>query len=109
VRETARAALRDDSLARSVDTLKALMWPDGQMRPKSAARSAADRERARKEAGVLLGLLVPDLAGSVVGKGNAQAASRKLVGVVNNERLNTHLVFTLVDEVMKIVFSEVMD
>ncbi|KAK5120923.1 hypothetical protein LTR85_005707 [Meristemomyces frigidus] len=106
VRETAKTALEDQSLARYVDLLRDTMWPGGKQRPHSVARTPAEKARTRKEASLLLGALIPDLAGSVVGKGNAQAASRKLVAMLNNQRLNAHLVFTLIDDIIRIVFPE---
>lgn len=109
VREAARNAMQDDSMARYVETLKGIMWPDGKPRPPSVPRNDFEKERTRKEAGLLLAALVPDIAGSVVGKTNAQAASRKIVAMLNNPRLNTHLVFTLIDEILGIVFPEILD
>ncbi|CAK4032809.1 Sorting nexin-12 [Lecanosticta acicola] len=109
VRETARSAMQDENMARYIETLKAIMWPDGKMRPPSVPRTDLEKERTRKEAGLLLAALVPDIAGSVVGKSNAQAASRKMVAMLNNPRLNTHLVYTLIDEILGIVFPEILD
>jgi sorting nexin-25 len=86
-RETAKTALEDDKLAGYVESLKATMWPDGKIRPSSAPRTPAEKARTRKEAALLLEALMPDVAGSVVGKYNAQAAGRKLVAVLNNPRL----------------------
>ncbi|KAK0940752.1 tRNA (guanine-N(7)-)-methyltransferase (tRNA(m7G46)-methyltransferase) [Friedmanniomyces endolithicus] len=106
VREGARNALQDVSLARYVGLLRDTMWPGGLPRPASVPRTAAEKVRTRREAGLILGALVPDLAGSVVGKTNALAASRKMFAVVNNRRLNAHFVFTLLDEIVKIVFPE---
>lgn len=87
VKEAAFNALQDEKLASYVSTLKTIMWPDGRMRPAATPRTAADKARTRKEAALLLGALVPDLAGSVVGRANAQAASRKIVAMLNNPRL----------------------
>lgn len=109
LRESARNALRDESLASYIEILKNIMWPGGQQRPPSVVRTPAEKARARKEAGLILGALIPDLAGSVVGKANAIAASRKITAVLNNQRLDCHLVFTIVDEVVRIVFPEVME
>ncbi|TKA24958.1 hypothetical protein B0A50_06056 [Salinomyces thailandicus] len=106
VREAARTALQDDSLARYVEMLKTIMWPGGQQRPPSVTRTAVEKARTRKEAGLILEALVPDLAGSVVGKANAVAASRKIAAVLNNERLDAHLVFTIIDDLVKIVIPE---
>ncbi|KAK7513845.1 PXA domain-containing protein [Phyllosticta citriasiana] len=68
-------------------------------------RTKAQREQSRKEAGLLLATLIPDLAGSVVGRANAQAASRRVLATLNNQRLNTHLVFSLLDEIIQTVFG----
>ena len=87
VRDAIKTATRDESLAKYVELLKSTMWPDGKPRPASVARTAAEKARTRKEAGLILGALVPDLAGSVVGKANAVAASRKIVAALNNRRL----------------------
>ena len=87
VREAAKSALEDESLAGYVNMLKGIMWPDGKMKPASVPRTAAEKARTRKEAGLVLEALIPDMAGSVVGKGNAQAAARKVVAVLNNRRL----------------------
>lgn len=87
VREAARNALQDEGLAKYIDMVQSIMWPEGNMRPASAPRTTQEKARTRKEAGLLLAALVPDIAGSVVGKANAQAASRKIVAMLNNPRL----------------------
>jgi len=88
VRDAARTAMRDEGLARGVNVLKEVMWPEGKQRVAvTLPRTPAEKARTRREAGLLLGALVPDLAGSVVGKTNAQAASRKIMAVLNNQRL----------------------
>lgn len=87
VRESARNALEDQSLTRYVDILKSMMWPNGLLRPAPAFRTPAAKARTRKEADLLLAALVPDIAGSVVGKQNAKAASRKIMNSINNRLL----------------------
>lgn len=87
VRESSKSSLSDESLAGYVNMLKGIMWPDGKMKPPSVPRTASEKARTRREAGLVLEALIPDMAGSVVGKGNAQAAARKIVAVLNNWRL----------------------
>lgn len=87
VRDGAKTALQDESLAGYVKLLRDIMWPEGKMRAASVPRSVSEKARTRKEAGLLLAALLPDLAGSVVGRGNAKAASRKVMALLNNERL----------------------
>ncbi|KAF2460836.1 PXA domain-containing protein [Lineolata rhizophorae] len=111
VRESTRAQLQEDTVVKYLDVLKEAMWPGG--KPKAAPgvaggtiRTAAEKAKSRREAGVVLATLVPELAGSVVGRGNAGAASRRFLATMNNQRLNTHLVFTLLDEFVGILFGE---
>ncbi|KAJ9647822.1 tRNA (guanine-N(7)-)-methyltransferase (tRNA(m7G46)-methyltransferase) [Coniosporium tulheliwenetii] len=106
VRESAKAFMQEENMVKYIDLIKETMWPGGKMKQPGAPRSSAEKDRSRKEAGLLLATLVPELAGSVVGRQNAQAASRRILATVNNERLNTHLAFTLLDEVVKILFEE---
>ena len=104
VREAARSLFAEPSVLKYIDMLKDTMWPDGQMRKEAVVRTDAQKTHTRAEASVMLATLVPDLAGNVVGKANAQAASRRIFATVNNQRLNTHLAFTILDEVVDVLF-----
>ncbi|KAF2800870.1 hypothetical protein K505DRAFT_320118 [Melanomma pulvis-pyrius CBS 109.77] len=106
VRDQFATFLSEDNIVKYIDTLKDSMWPNGRMKAK-VERTAADRTKSRKEANVVLATLVPELASSVVGRGNAQMASRKLSATVNNQRLNTHLAFTLMDEMIQVLFPDI--
>ncbi|KAF2496187.1 intermediate filament protein-like protein [Lophium mytilinum] len=107
VREHAKLFLAEDNVLKYLDLVKGTMWPAGKMR-EPATRTVADKARSRKEAGLVLATLVPELAGSVVGRANAQAASRRILATVNNQRLNTHLAFMLLDEVVQVMFPDVI-
>lgn len=87
VREAAKSFVQEDSLSKYLDSLRDVMWPSGQMRPPGVPRTPVEKARSRKEAGLLLATLVPDMAGSVVGRTNAQAASRRAFAMMNNQRL----------------------
>ncbi|KAJ5761913.1 uncharacterized protein N7511_005295 [Penicillium nucicola] len=104
VREGARGFTQDDSLLRYLSLARDTMWPGGVLR-KVPPRSAVDRLKSRAEATVVLATLIPDLAGNVVGRANAQAAARRIFATLNNQPLNTHLVFTMLDEIVQVLFS----
>ena len=146
LRENVRSLVQEDALLRYVGLLKQALWPGGARMPGNgkAPRTAAERSRTRTEASLMLATLVPDLAGSVVGRLNAQAASRRIFATFNNARLkygwlpspsllphqsrdvffflffvleeddanvcvlnpSAHLVFTLLDEVIDILFED---
>ncbi|CAN8098060.1 unnamed protein product [Discula destructiva] len=78
----------EEAVLRYVALLRDSLWPGGTVfgqgkRP----RTKAEKTRTRTEASLMLATLVPDMAGSVVGRVNAQAASRRLFATFNNERL----------------------
>lgn len=106
VREMAWSMFAEPSVLKYINLLKDTMWPDGEMRKESVSRTDPEKKATRDEASVMLATLIPDLAGNVVGKANAQAASRRIFATVNNQRLNTHLAFTILDEIIEILFPK---
>ncbi|KAJ5923003.1 hypothetical protein N7516_010706 [Penicillium verrucosum] len=104
VRDGARGLTQDDSLVKYLALARDTLWPGGVLR-KAPPRSAADRLNSRAEATVVLATLIPDLAGNVVGRANAQAAARRIFATLNNPYLNTHLVFTILDEIVLVLFG----
>ena len=76
------------------------------LREQPKPRTPSEKTKSRTEASVLLAALIPDLAGNVVGRANAQQAARKIAAMLNNKRLNTHLVFTILDEIVAILFGD---
>ncbi|KAL2133791.1 hypothetical protein VTI74DRAFT_1688 [Chaetomium olivicolor] len=109
LRENVKALVQEDALLKYIGLLKEGLWPGGLPRDKQdprVPRTAQEKARTRTEASLMLATLVPDLAGSVVGRLNAQAASRRVFATFNNARLNAHLAFTLLDEVISILFDE---
>lgn len=104
VREGSRSLIQDDSLLRYLSLARDYFWPAGVLRV-PPARSPSDRLRSRAEATVVLATLIPDLAGNVVGRANAQAASRRIFAILNNQPLNAHLIFTILDEIVLVLFG----
>lgn len=104
VREGARSLVQDEPLLRYLALARETLWPGGSLR-QSKVRTASERLKSRTEASLVLATLVPDLAGNVVGRANAQGAARRIFATVNNQRLNTHLVFTVLDEIISVLFG----
>ena len=106
VREMARSMFAEPNVLKYIDMLKDSIWPNGEMRKETTGRTDAQKTHTRVEASVMLATLIPDLAGNVVGKANAQAASRRIFATINNQRLNAHLAFTILDEVIDVLFPK---
>lgn len=107
VREGARSLFQDESLLRYINLARDMIWPGGVLR-KNTPRAPSQRLKSRTEASVVLATLVPDLAGNVVGRANAQGAARRIFAILNNQRLNTHLAFTILDELVVVLFGGVI-
>ncbi|KAJ9151307.1 Intermediate filament protein [Pleurostoma richardsiae] len=105
LRDNVRLLVQEDAVLRYIALLRDSMWPGGELPKDRKPRSAAEKTRTRREASLMLATLVPDLAGSVVGRLNAQAASRRIFATFNNSRLNAHLAFTFFDEITDILFG----
>ncbi|KAI8957158.1 PXA domain-containing protein [Daldinia sp. FL1419] len=106
VRDNFKLLVQEDAILKYIDLLRGSMWPDGQLNRNKQPRTSSEKARTRREASLMLATLVPDLAGNVVGRLNAQAASRRMFATLNNSRLNSHLVFTIMDELIDILFNE---
>jgi sorting nexin-25 len=87
VRDNVKVLVHEDSILRYLGMLQDSLWPGGQLDRDRRPRTAAERKKTRTEASLMLATLVPDLAGSVVGRVNAQAASRRILATFNNSRL----------------------
>lgn len=106
LRDNLKTLVQEDALLRYIGLVRDGMWPGGRLPQNKVPRSPAEKARTRTEASLMLATLVPDLAGSVVGRLNAQAASRRIFATLNNPRLNAHLAFTFLDEIVDVLFSE---
>lgn len=87
VRDNVKMLLQDESILRYISIVRESMWPNGVLQRDRKPRSAAQRKTTRTEASLMLATLVPDVAGNVVGRVNAQAASRRIFATLNNSRL----------------------
>lgn len=87
VRDNVRMLVQEDALLRYMGMVTDNLWPGGQLNRDRKPRTAAEKKKTRTEASLMLATLVPDLAGGVVGRVNAQAASRRIFATFNNSRL----------------------
>jgi sorting nexin-25 len=87
VRENVKGLVQEEALLRYINLLKESMWPGGQKKPEGKPRTASEKSKSRTEASLMLATLIPDLAANVVGRLNAQAASRRIFATFNNPRL----------------------
>ncbi|PBP27041.1 hypothetical protein BUE80_DR002051 [Diplocarpon rosae] len=107
VRENVRGFVSEDAIVKYINLLRDSMWPGGIKKQEGKPRTLLEKGKSRTEASLMLATLVPDLVASVVGRVNAQAASRRIFAAFNNPRLTAHLAFTLLDEMIDVVFGNI--
>ena len=87
VRENARTILSEDGVVRLLNLSMEMIWPGYGARIERKTRTPTEKAQIQKEAAFVLGSLVPDLVGNVVGRANAQGAARRMLAMLSNERL----------------------
>jgi sorting nexin-25 len=82
------------------------LWPGGKLKPPGQPRSTEEITSSRDEANRKLSALVPDLAANMIGRSNARRGARRIFAVLQNKRLNQHIAYTIVDEIVTAMFPE---
>ncbi|KAL5495116.1 TRM8_1 [Sanghuangporus weigelae] len=106
-RETMSYLLDEPHLLSYINIFKDSMWLNGRPKPPEESRSAEERARTRDEANRKLATLLPDIAANMIGRSNARRGARRIFAVLQNRRLNQHIVYTVLDEVFSTLFPEV--
>ena len=109
--------LDEPHLMSYVQIFRDALWENGQLKPSGPPRSAEEKLRTRDDANRKLSALIPgtsfcllrsrllnasdhaDLGANMIGRSNARRGARRLFAVLQNRRLNQHLLYTIVDEV----------
>ncbi|KAK4058531.1 tRNA (guanine-N(7)-)-methyltransferase (tRNA(m7G46)-methyltransferase) [Microbotryomycetes sp. JL221] len=94
-------------LATYIDQVRSNMWPDGEMKQKEPPRTAEQLAVTREAAYQKLMALMPDVAANFIGRSNAKQGTRQLFAMIQNRRLNKHLIYTILEEVLAVVFPEI--
>jgi len=107
IRDTFRSFLEETQLVSMAQMFRDSLWPGGQLRASSVPRTSDEKDRTRDEANRKLSALIPDLAANMIGRSNARRGARRMFAVLQNRRLNQHIMYTIVDEVFSALFTEV--
>ncbi|KAI9308239.1 PXA domain-containing protein [Cunninghamella echinulata] len=82
------------------------LWPEGAKLTFKTPRKSDEKLHTKEEANRKLSTWLPDLLGNMVGRQNARRGARRLFSVLQNQRLNQHLVYILLDEVIAVLFPD---
>ncbi|KAI0322993.1 PXA domain-containing protein [Amylostereum chailletii] len=106
LRETLTSFLDESHIMGFINIFRDSMWPGGKMKPSSIPRTREERMRTRDDANRKLSALMPDLVANMIGRSNARRGARRIFAVLQNRRLNQHIVYTVLDEVRTLTFAK---
>ncbi|BGP46842.1 tRNA (guanine-N(7)-)-methyltransferase (tRNA(m7G46)-methyltransferase) [Rhodotorula kratochvilovae] len=105
-RDGVKMLLAPPQLVGYISTLQNAMWPNGELKPKEPPRTPAQKAATKESAARKLATLMPDVAANLIGRHNAKQGARRLFAVLQNRRLNKHIIYSVVDEVVAVLFPE---
>lgn len=106
IRETFAMYVDELHLVNYINIFRDGLWPGGQLKLPSVPRTAEEKLRTRDEANRKLSALMPDLVANMIGRSNARRGARRIFAVLQNRRLNQHLLYTIVDEIFAALFPD---
>ncbi|VDC05808.1 unnamed protein product [Peniophora sp. CBMAI 1063] len=106
LRETISTLLDEAHLLTAVRMFKDNLWPGGKLKSVTLPRTAEQKQRTRDDANRKLSALVPDLAANMIGRSNARRGARRIFAVLQNRRLNQHILYTVLDELFASIFPD---
>jgi sorting nexin-25 len=106
IRQSIKSLFEESRVMPILAFFKDSLWPGGKLKPPGQPRSTEEITRSRDEANRKLSALVPDLAANMIGRSNARRGARRIFAVLQNKRLNQHIAYTIVDEIVATIFPE---
>ncbi|KAF8846095.1 PhoX domain-containing protein [Paxillus ammoniavirescens] len=106
IRQSMKSLFEESRILPLLAMLRDNLWPGGKLKTPSQPRTAEEKHRSRDEANRKLSALVPDLAANMIGRSNARRGARRIFAVLQNRRLNQHIAYTIVDELVAAIFPE---
>lgn len=106
IRQSIKSLFEESRIMPILAFFKDSLWPGGKLKPPGQPRSTEEITRSRDEANRKLSALVPDLAANMIGRSNARRGARRIFAVLQNKRLNQHIAYTIVDEIVAAIFPE---
>jgi len=104
VRDTLRGSLQSDGIDKALLGFQEMLFPDGERRPPSEPRTEAEKHETKIGASKKLGMLIPDVAASMIGRGNARRGARRVCSALQDRRLNQQLILGILDEIFDVLF-----
>lgn len=105
-RDAVKLALAPEQIIAYLQLFQDALFPLGELKPPSPARTAVERAETKNSANAALVALMPVIGASMIGRTNAKQGARRIFAVLQNRRLNRHLIYSMIDEVISALFPE---
>ncbi|CAE6437451.1 unnamed protein product [Rhizoctonia solani] len=98
VRDTVRNSLAESQILGYITAFRDTLWPEGKLKLASTPTTNQEKVQKREQA--------HNLVANMIGRSNARRGARRMFTVMQNRRLNQHIVYTIIDEVFQALFPE---
>lgn len=98
---------REEKIIDVLNLLTNMLFPDGKFRETPEQRTKAEQTSTRQEAFLVLKVFMNETCSTIFGSRNTNAACTHLLEMVQNDFLNKHLMFEMLDELLYALFPEV--
>ncbi len=105
-RDAVKIALAPEQIITYLQLFQDTLFPLGELKPPSPARTVIERAETKDSANAALVALMPVIGASMIGRSNAKQGARRIFAVLQNRRLNRHLIYSMIDEVISALFPE---
>ncbi|ORX92016.1 hypothetical protein K493DRAFT_286165 [Basidiobolus meristosporus CBS 931.73] len=106
IKSTMKTTLTDDTMATWINMVSDSLWPNGEWPKAAEKRTFEEKIQTKETANRKLSTFFPESLGNMVGRENARRGARRVFTLFQNRRLNEHLVYTILDEVLMSLFPE---
>jgi sorting nexin-25 len=106
VTESLKVILGESQIIRTMQSIRDSFWPNGKWNSAWQMRTEEQKTRSKFEASSKMNAAIPELLGGVVGKQNAKRGAVRTCLLFQNQRLNQHLLYKILDEVVQSLFAK---
>ncbi|KAK9702467.1 tRNA (guanine-N(7)-)-methyltransferase (tRNA(m7G46)-methyltransferase) [Basidiobolus ranarum] len=106
IKSTMKSTLTDETMATWINMIRDSLWPNGEWPKSTEKRTFEEKIQTKETANRKLSTFFPESLGNMVGRENARRGARRVFTLFQNRRLNEHLVYTILDEVLMSLFPE---
>lgn len=97
----------EESLHNLFTMLTNLLFPNGKFKDPPPLRTLYQQSSTRQEAKALFEMFMDEICSKIFGSSNTKFASSRLFRMIQNDFLNRHLVFEILDELLGEIFPEI--